>query len=184
MAMSKPIMMISIFASVFFISSAQSCKNYTFSNDTNFESCKDLPVLEAHLHWNYDQSQKTIHVAYRAKQNPKGWIAWGINPTDSSMIGTQALVAFQDAKGKMKAYSTQITSYVPLMEPGPLSFPVSKLSAEYVDNEMIITAVLGPLMSNLTAYNAGNSVSDGIPEPHPFLEPNLTSLEMLDFLSV
>lgn len=103
------------------------------------------------------------------------------------MVGTQALVAFQDLNGKMKVYTTQINSYSPEMKPKPLSFSVSELSAEYVNDEMIISAVLGPL-SNGTTFNivwqAGNAVSNGIPQSHPHYGPYIRSSGTLDFLSL
>lgn len=102
------------------------------------------------------------------------------------MIGTQALVAFQNHKGKMKAYTTQVIDYDPDMLPRPLSFPVSEVSAEYSVDEMIITAILGPL-SNGTTFNivwqAGNAVSNGIPQSHPHFGPYLRSTGTLNFLS-
>ncbi|KAL2938697.1 hypothetical protein RDABS01_022146 [Bienertia sinuspersici] len=185
MAITKAILILCTIASLSLISSAKTCKNYEFSDKTDFKSCTDLPVLQAHLHWNYNSDAGTVHIAYRAKQTPRGWIAWGINPTGNGMIGTQALVAFQNHKGKMKAYTTQINSYNPDMKSQPLSFPVSELSAQYSNDEMIISAVLGPL-SNGTyniVWQAGNAVSNGIPQSHPHFGPYLRSTGTLDFLS-
>ncbi|CAO2814242.1 unnamed protein product [Amaranthus hypochondriacus] len=101
------------------------------------------------------------------------------------MVGTQALVAFQDSNGNMKAYTTQITSYDPEMKPEPLSFLVSQISANYVNDEMIISAVLGPL--NGTTFNivwqAGNSVLNDVPQSHPYFGSYIRSFKSLDFLS-
>ncbi|XP_010688998.2 cytochrome b561 and DOMON domain-containing protein At5g47530 [Beta vulgaris subsp. vulgaris] len=187
MAITRIILLFCTFASLSLMSSAQTCKNYKFSSKIGFNSCADLPVLQAHLHWNYNSTAETVHIAYRANQIPRGWISWGINPTGSGMVGTQALVAFQDLNGKMKVYTTQINSYSPEMKPKPLSFSVSELSAEYVNDEMIISAVLGPL-SNGTTFNivwqAGNAVSNGIPQSHPHYGPYIRSSGTLDFLSL
>lgn len=103
------------------------------------------------------------------------------------MIGSQALVAFRNSNGGMIAYATPITSYNPTMLPGELSITVSNLSAEYVNNEMIIFAVLGPLGGAQTSFNhvwqAGSSVSDNIPQVHPLYGQNIMSMGQLNFVS-
>ncbi|CAK9133342.1 unnamed protein product [Ilex paraguariensis] len=172
--------------SIFLVSSAQSCSNYTFTSDRVFYSCSDLPYLEAHLHWNYNPSTGKVAIAYRAKQKSKGWIAWGINPTGRGMVGSQALVAFHNTNGSVTVYPTPITSYNPSMQPEALSFQVSNITAEYSDNEMTIFAVVGPL-NNGTLVNhvwqAGSSVSDNVPQIHSTSPPNLQSMGILNFLS-
>lgn len=182
----KYVLMICIIISVLHISNGQTCSSHSFSSDQVFKSCVDLPVLQAHLHWNYIPSTKIIHIAYRATQTPTGWIAWAINPTGKGMAGSQALVAHQNSGGVMTVYTTPITSYSPSMQPGTLSFPVSNTSATYANNEMTIFAVVGPL-DNGTKVNhvwqAGSSVSNGIPQVHPTSGPNIQSTASLDFLS-
>ncbi|MBA0634740.1 hypothetical protein Godav_029292 [Gossypium davidsonii] len=68
------------------------------------------------------------------------------------MIGSQALVASRHYNDSMIAYSTSITSYNPSMQPWELSIPVSDISAEYVNEQMIIFGVLVPL-GNQTSFN-------------------------------
>ncbi|XWS75848.1 hypothetical protein CRYUN_Cryun01aG0127200 [Craigia yunnanensis] len=180
------ILLICSLTSLVFISPAQTCSNYTFPGNQVFNSCTDLPVLQAFLHWNYSPFTTKVQIAYRATQTPSGWIAWAINPTGSGMIRSQALVAFCNSSGNMIAYTTPITSYNPSMLPGQLSIPVSDLSAEYVTNEMIIFAVLGPLGDQTTfnhIWQAGSSVSNNIPQIHPLSGQNVLSLGQLDFLS-
>lgn len=173
-----------IFFCLLHISNAQTCSNYTFARQRVYESCSDLPYLEAHLHWNYSLSTRRIHTAYRATQNPGGWIAWAINLKNRGMIGSQALVAFRNAEGRMKAYATPINSYSPTMEPGALSFHVSRISARYSKNEMTIFAVLGPL-PNITKYNivwqAGDLVVDNIPQVHATSGPHIRSIGEVNF---
>ncbi|PPD79725.1 hypothetical protein GOBAR_DD23356 [Gossypium barbadense] len=72
-----------------------------------------------------------------------------INPIGRGMIGSQALVAFRHYNDSMIAYST---SYNPSMQPWELSIPVSDISAEYVNEQMIIFGVLVPL-GNQTSFN-------------------------------
>jgi hypothetical protein len=183
---STPALFISILLSLVIISSAQSCSKYTFPGNQAFNSCIDLPFLQANLHWNYMPSTRTVHIAYRANQTSTGWIAWAINPNGAGMVGSQALVAFHNSNGSLTAYPTPITSYTTSMRPGALSFHVSNISATYADNQMSIFAMLGPLQ-NGTAVNhvwqAGNSVINDIPSSHATTVPNIQSLGTLNFLS-
>ncbi|XVE78341.1 hypothetical protein DITRI_Ditri13aG0137000 [Diplodiscus trichospermus] len=185
MAITRMILMIISLTSLIFISSAQICSNYSFPGNEIFDSCVDLPVLQAYLHWNYSPITRKAQIAYTAAQTPSGWIAWALNPRGRGMIGAQALVAFRYSNGSMIAYTTPITSYNPSMQPGDLSIPVSDISAEYVNNEMIIFAVLGPLGTQ-TSFNhvwqAGTSVSDNIPQAHALYGQNVLSLGQLDFV--
>ncbi|KAF5201858.1 Cytochrome b561 and domon domain-containing protein [Thalictrum thalictroides] len=182
----RVVSVIAVLSSLFLLASCQTCSNYTFSNNKVFSSCSDLPCLDAHIHWNYNSSTRRAEIAYRATQEPTGWIAWGINPTESGMPGSQVLVAFLHSNGNLIAYPTAITSYDPPMEPSSLSFPVSNISAEYAKNEMIIFAVVGPLGNSSTVnqiWQTGTSVSNDIPQMHELAGPHLQSLGTLDFLS-
>ncbi|KAL1560971.1 cytochrome b561 and DOMON domain-containing protein-like protein [Salvia divinorum] len=167
-------------------SSSLSCHNHTFSSNRVFTSCTHLPSLEAHLHWNYTPSLAQVSIAYRAKQVPKGWIAWAINPTSSGMVGSQALVAFRTCNGTMRVYTTAIASYNPSMLPAQISLPVSNMSAEYVGNEMIIYAAVGPLLNGSIAnhvWQSGASVSSSIPQIHSTSPSHLQSMGAINFLS-
>lgn len=66
------------------------------------------------------------------------------------MVGSQALVAFQNSDGRMTAYPTPVTSMNPSMQPDTLSFKVSNISATYDNNEMTIFAIVGPLENGTT----------------------------------
>ena len=61
------------------------------------------------------------------------------------------------------------------------------ISTEYVNNEMIIFAVLGPLGAQ-TSFNhvwqAGSSVSNNIPQVHPLYCQSVLLSRPLDFLSL
>lgn len=182
---SETIFTISIILSLFLVSSAKSCKNYTFASKQVFTSCSELPVLQANLHWNYIPETKSVHIAYRANQTPTGWVAWAINPTGTGMVGSQAIVAFRYSNGTVAVYTTPIDSYNPLMQPGNLSFLVSNVSATYANNEMMILAVVGPLVNGTTfnhAWQAG-PVSNENPQIHSTSGPNVESTGTLDLLS-
>ncbi|EXC34919.1 hypothetical protein L484_020036 [Morus notabilis] len=183
---SRQFLIVCFLASQALTSYAQTCSKYIFSSDQMFSSCRDLPVLQAHLHWNYIPSTNTIHIAYRAAQTSEGWIAWGINPTGSGMVGTQAIVSFRRSNGSMTAYPTSIMSYNPSLQPSSLSFQVSNISAEYASGEMTIFAVVGPLATKTSlnhVWQAGNSVSDNIPQGHQTSGPNVQSMETIHFKS-
>ena len=102
------------------------------------------------------------------------------------MVGSQALVAFHNANGSRTVYPMPITGYNPSMLPGPLSFQVSNVSAEYSKNVMTIFAVVGPLENGTIVnhvWQSGSSVSDGVPQIHSTSTKNLQSMGTLDFLS-
>ncbi|KAM3305890.1 hypothetical protein P3S67_012759 [Capsicum chacoense] len=176
-----------ILASLFLVTSAQNCSNYIFPANRTFTSCKKLPFLEANLHWNYNSSSAEVSIAYRAKQDPKGWVAWAVNPTRQGMVGSQALVAFRNSNDSMIAYPTQITSYNPTMERANLSFQVSNIGADYSNNEMIIFATIGTLGNGTTVnhvWQSGSSVSSNIPQMHPLSSSHLQSFGKIDFQTV
>ncbi|XP_051151858.1 cytochrome b561 and DOMON domain-containing protein At5g47530-like [Andrographis paniculata] len=178
--------LVSLLASVFAISSALKCSHTTFLHKRVFKSCVDLRHLGAQLYWNYVPSHEKVSIAYRAKQVPTGWIAWGINPTRPGMIGSQALVAFHNADGRMIVYPTSIKSYDPSMLPEKLSFLVSNISAEYANNVMTIYATVGPLKNGSVVnhvWQAGSSVSGNVPQMHATFPSNLQSVGKIDFYS-
>ncbi|KAJ4719725.1 Cytochrome b561 and DOMON domain-containing protein [Melia azedarach] len=145
------------FIVIFFLlasqSSAQSCKNYAFSNNNNYAACNDLQALNSYLHWNYDEATSTVEIAYRrAGIEPKRWVAWAINPTAKGMIGAQSLVAYRNASGILRAYTSPVTTYRTRLQEGNLSFQVPKISADFSNNEMIIFATI-VLPKNMTKVN-------------------------------
>ncbi|CAN4114645.1 unnamed protein product [Withania somnifera] len=141
-----------------FVSSthAQSCTKYNFTsnNQMMFTSCSDLPYLNSFFHWNYNPSTKTAKIAYRhTKIASTRWVAWAINPTSQGMVGSQALVAYQKSDGKMRVYTSPVTSYQTQLQEGDLSFNVSDLSATYLNNEIVIFATLKLDNFNSTILN-------------------------------
>lgn len=176
-------MLLIIFVSLFITSSAQKCSNHTFTSKRVFTYCKDLPYLKSHLHWTYFESSNQVKIAFRARH--KGWIAWAINPYRIGMVGSQALVACLDTKGKMLAYTTSVNGYNPLMQPSKLMFRVSNLSAEYVNNEMIIFAVVGLENGHVVnqVWQVGELDQNCVPQMHEMDFGNLHSTGVVDFSS-
>ncbi|XP_051125495.1 cytochrome b561 and DOMON domain-containing protein At5g47530 [Andrographis paniculata] len=163
---------------------SSSCARYTFSGNQLFRSCNDLPYLNSFLHWSYDQSSKTAKIAYRhAGVSPSRWVAWAVNPTGQGMVGSQALVAFQGSDGTMRAYTSPISGYQTLLQPGNLSFPVSDLTATYAGNEITIFATLKLDSSAVNHVWQEGPVSGGSPATHPTSGPNVRSMGSLNLLS-
>ncbi|KAK9284876.1 hypothetical protein L1049_024056 [Liquidambar formosana] len=174
--------------SLFLSSSAQTCKSFTsFTNNVIYNSCNDLPVLNSFLYWNYDQSNGTVNLAYRhTSVTASNWVSWAINPTGQGMLGSQALVAFQNSSGVVHAYTSQVTQYQTNLPEGSLSFGVTGLSAELVNGDMIIFATLQIPSSMGTTVNQVwqvGPVSGGAPGTHPTSGDNVKSMGTVDFLS-
>ncbi|KAG6525900.1 hypothetical protein ZIOFF_015873 [Zingiber officinale] len=164
---------------------AKTCSGYTFSGGRSFSSCTDLQHLGAALYYNHDASENAVSVAFKAPQSSTGWVAWGLNPNSTKMVGTQAVVAFHHSNGSLIAYPTRLDSYAPSMLPQPpLSFPVTDVSAEYVKKEMIIFATLR-LAGGATEFNQvwqeGSTVSHDVPQAHSMAGDNIKSLGSIDF---
>ncbi|KAL0443023.1 UNVERIFIED_CONTAM: cytochrome and DOMON domain-containing protein [Sesamum latifolium] len=184
--MFRPVLIISILFSLYITSHAQSCAKYNFASNQIFSSCNDLPYLNSFLHWNYDQSAKTVKIAYRhTGVSSSRWVAWAINPSGQGMVGAQALVAFQKSDGKMRAYTAPIAGYQTQLQEGDLSFPVSDLSATYARNEIVIFATLklDGLNSTVNQVWQEGPLSGDSPAMHPTSGPNVQSVGTLNLLS-
>ncbi|KAJ4976484.1 hypothetical protein NE237_001590 [Protea cynaroides] len=183
----KPVLQFCVLISLFFSSSAQSCSSYTFSSSNGaFSKCGDLPVLNSYLHWTYNPSSGTVDIAYQhTGVSSSRWVAWAINPRSEKMDGAQALIAYQLSNGSMTAYTSSINGNSPSLQQRSLSFNVSNLSAELLNNEIIIYATV-ELPNNSSTVNhlwqdgplLGNS-----PVGHQTSGDHLKSVESLNFLS-
>ncbi|KAK2664402.1 hypothetical protein Ddye_002976 [Dipteronia dyeriana] len=166
---------------------AQTCKSYVFLNQNIYRSCNDLESLDSFLHWNYNQPTNTVDIAYRhTKIAPQRWVAWAVNPSGKGMVGSQALVAFQNAAGISYAHTSPVTSYNTRLENGDLSFQVETVSAEFANNEMIIYAKF-VLPENVTRVNHvwqdGPVNEDYSLGRHALDADHLRSMGVVDFLS-
>jgi hypothetical protein len=187
--MMRLVLIFSLLLSLSLSSSAQTCStDNSVSNNLTYSSCKDLPYLNSFLYWNYNSSTGSLQIAYRhAGVTTSNWVAWAINPTDlsSAMIGAQALVAFRLSNGTMRAYTSQITSYVTNLPEGKLKYDVSNLEATYANGTIIIYATIA-LPSNTITINQvwqGGPVSNDNPAAHPLASANVNSKGTLDLLS-
>ncbi|PON90234.1 Cytochrome b561 and DOMON domain-containing protein [Trema orientale] len=137
------VVLLSVFSTLFLSSSAQTCNSYSFSGNQAFTNCMDLPVLSSFLHWNYVQSTGKLQMAYRhTAVSSNTWVSWAINPNSlsSAMPGAQALVAVPQSGGAPKVYTSPIQGYQTSLAEGNLSYEVTGLTASYQNNEMIIFA--------------------------------------------
>jgi len=176
-----------LFTSFINPTTSQSCNSYTLPNKLNYARCSDLPVLESSLYWNYNPKTSIIDVAFK-KNNVKGssWIAWAINPTSKGMIGSQAIIGYQNFDGIFKAYTSPITSYQTMLQEGNISLPVYNISGMFVVGSMMIFASL-QLSQNVTlvnhAWQEGLVSNDGSLKSHALSGPNVQSFGTLDFTS-
>ncbi|XVF22395.1 hypothetical protein REPUB_Repub12eG0168600 [Reevesia pubescens] len=177
---------LSLFMYLIIPSYAQTCSNHAFSSNRVFKSCSDLPVLSSFLHYNYDSSGK-LEIAYRHTGiTSSRWVAWAINPTSKGMVGSQALVAYQQTDGRMRVYTSPITQYQTQLREGNLSFDVSDLSATYANNEIIIFATLGLSNNGTTSLNQvwqEGALSGNTPQMHTTSGANIQSMGTLNILS-
>ncbi|PSS35085.1 Cytochrome b561 and DOMON domain-containing protein [Actinidia chinensis var. chinensis] len=89
--------------------SSSPCSDFVFPNKKAFVSCTDLPTLNSFLHWTHKPSSRTLEIAYRHTGiTSSKWVAWGINPTSPRMVGTQAIVAYQEPDGTMTVYTSLV----------------------------------------------------------------------------
>ncbi|MCD7472048.1 hypothetical protein HAX54_012931 [Datura stramonium] len=165
-------------------SSSLTCTSQTFSANTHFTNCTDLPSLKSFLHWTFDPTKSTLSVAFiSSPASPDGWIAWGINPAAPAMVGTQSLIAFKNPKDTMVVKTYNLTSYKSITETNKLLYNVMDLKAESSDGVMKIFAKL-ELPENTTTVNqvwqVGSAVKDGMPVVHKFDPENLKSKATLD----
>ncbi|XP_031480832.1 cytochrome b561 and DOMON domain-containing protein At5g47530-like [Nymphaea colorata] len=165
-------------------SSGQTCKSQNFTSNF-FQTCQDLPVLDAFLHWTYSPSNSTLDIAYWATPGSAGgWVAWAINPTATGMVGSQAIVGYV-VSGKVNVITTNLSSYKPSMQNESLSFPVSNLAGQSSGKDIILFATLTLPTKNSTVNLVWQTgpMSGGVPSKHPFDEANLKSMKTLDLLS-
>ncbi|CAK9182250.1 unnamed protein product [Ilex paraguariensis] len=176
-----------VLISLFLSSSAQSCTNYAFASNKVFSTCNDLPYLNSFLHWTYDPSSETVQIAFRhTRVTSSKWVAWAINPNSTSMVGSQALVAFQKSDGTMRYYTSPVTSYGTQLAEGDLSFPVSDLLATFSNNEITIFATLNLQKINSTTVNQvwqDGPVSGDTPGAHDQSGDNILSMGTINLLS-
>ncbi|XP_071707814.1 cytochrome b561 and DOMON domain-containing protein At5g47530-like [Rutidosis leptorrhynchoides] len=183
----RKILLCCIMISTLFLSSyAKTCSNYAFASNRVFSACNDLPVLNSYLYYTYNPSDQTLTIAYRnTNYDTSKWVAWAINPTSQGMAGSQALVAFQQSDGTIKAYTSPITGYSTQLAEGYLSFPVSDLSAVHSNNEIIIFATLGlqNMSSTLNQVWQEGQLSGNAPTAHATSGDNVKSMGTLNVVS-
>ncbi|KAJ4968264.1 hypothetical protein NE237_014965 [Protea cynaroides] len=159
------------------------CSSQTLSSNVIYDQCNDLPQLSSYLHWTYNSSRSVLKIAFLSPVETDGWAAWSINPQGLSMIGAQALIAY-NVNGKMTVKTFNVNSYNSIT-PSKIAYDVWYMWSEYSDGMMKIFATIA-LPSNMTTINqiwqVGSAVSNGIPAQHALQAPNLNSMATLDLL--
>ncbi|GLT31300.1 hypothetical protein SLA2020_060450 [Shorea laevis] len=144
-----------------------------------FFNCTDLPTLNATLHYTYDSFNSTLSVAFvAAPASPEGWTAWAINPSETGMVGAQALLALK-SNGSLLVKKYNISSYFLLEETDKLAFDVWDLKVEYgTSGKYVIYASLKVPWSVEKPYHVwqvGADAANGRPEKHDMAPENLSS---------
>ncbi|KAM1245929.1 hypothetical protein ACFX2I_037034 [Malus domestica] len=167
------------------------CGNYKFNNNKVFTYCSSLPHLSSFLHWSFEQSTGKLQMAYRhTGVSASRWVAWAINPdlskASAAMPGAQALVAWPQSSGTPKVYKSPIQSYSTTLAEGNLTYEVTDLTAEYLNNDEMIIFATWTLPTNFTTilqvWQEG-PVSNGAPSIHDTVAANLNAKGTLDLLS-
>lgn len=161
------------------------CSSQKFTKNRLYSHCNDLPHLSSYLHWTYNSNKSSLSLAFIAPPaSSSGWIAWAINPNQTGMVGSQALIAFKEVSGSMTVKTYNLVSYK-LINQTEIAYDVSDMEAEYESGEMRIFATLA-LPENTQALNqvwqVGSRVVDGKPSIHGFQPDNLNSKGKLDLI--
>nr|KYP58305.1 Auxin-induced in root cultures protein 12 [Cajanus cajan] len=189
LSMLRLVLALSVLSCALVTSSAQTCRNQTFSNRV-FTTCRDLPQLTAYLHWTYDQASGKLEIAFKHAgiTSTNRWVAWAINPRntlDPAMIGAQALVAIPQSNGSPRAYTSSIANTATQLEEGNISYPVEGLSATYQNNEVTIfaTLTLPNGTTSLVHVWQDGPLSGSTPQEHSHETSHQNSKETLNLLS-
>ncbi|KAL0699334.1 hypothetical protein Bca4012_055456 [Brassica carinata] len=175
------VLAVACFVSLISPAISQTCSTQNVTGD--FKNCMDLPVLDSFLHYTYDAANSSLSVAFVATPPRSGdWVAWGINPTGTKMIGSQAFVAYSPRAGARPEVNTyNITSYS--LSAGRLTFDFWNLRAESMAGNRIViyTSVKVPAGADSVnqVWQIGGNVTGGRPGPHPMTPANLASTRML-----
>ncbi|XP_074287397.1 cytochrome b561 and DOMON domain-containing protein At3g25290-like [Silene latifolia] len=159
------------------ISPAVSAAKYT--------KCTSLPFLSSTLHYTYTPSNKTLSVAFTATPPPSGYIAWGINPTGTGMLGAQALIAFNSPKDSSPVVATYNLTAYDHITAGPLSFPVYSKRVEFnaADKSFTIFAVVKSDGGKVNHVWQVGPLVNGAPAKHDMKQENLGSKATIDVSS-
>ncbi|KAL3633230.1 hypothetical protein CASFOL_022757 [Castilleja foliolosa] len=183
MASSSSLLLIAAVALLISRALSLTCTFQTFSNpNTTFAHCMDLPTLNATLHWTHDPTAtpSTLSVAFTvptAANTTKGWVAWALNPTQTGMLGAQALIATPN--GSTYVVNTYNISSYKIGAPSNISYNVLSSAAEAVNGSTIIFAKLllpadaKPVLNQV--WQVGPVSSNGAPTMHGTTHDNLGS---------
>ncbi|KAK9726654.1 hypothetical protein RND81_05G228500 [Saponaria officinalis] len=160
------------------------CTTPKLSSTTPYTTCTPLSSLSAALHYTYHPSNHTLSVAFTATPpSSAGWVAWGINPSGTGMLGGQAFVAYKSPSSSAVTVSTFNLSSYAAISAAPLSFPVYSHSGEFnaADGSFTIYAAVksdGGKVNHI--WQVGPGVTKGVPDKHAINAANLQSKATID----
>lgn len=141
---------------------------------SGFSNCEDLqPSTFA---WTYFEENSTASIAYSdTALSTSGWVGWGINFNGTSMVNSNALIAFNEPNGSSSVLRYKLTSAVYDDSSVPLN-PVSSFDLEVLNMSTVISGTSFTIFATIQlptgltsvnqVYNRGPSVSNDIPAPH------------------
>jgi len=155
--------------------------------DTTFDKCSYFAQLDSTLSWTYYPANGSMDFGFKAKPPAKGgWVGWGINPTTSGMIGTQALIGFQQANGSLVTMAYNVNTAVGTIPPSAISYPAHNLRSTFESGSITVFAtVILPMNKTVVnhTWQVGAAVDGLSVEPHPLGNTNLKSYGPLDIVS-
>ncbi|CAG7868855.1 unnamed protein product [Brassica rapa] len=174
------------FVSIISPATSQTCstQNVLSAEKTPFQTCLDLPELESYLHYTYNATNSSLSVAFvAAPSRSDGWIAWAINPTATTMSGSQAFLAYGSGAGAPPVVKTYNITGHNLTE-GKLAFDFWNLRAEALNGGRIAIFATVKVPAGAGSVNQvwqiGGNVTNGRVGVHPFSPPNLNSRAVLN----
>ncbi|KAH1039661.1 hypothetical protein J1N35_041404 [Gossypium stocksii] len=160
-----------------------------FVSKKQYSNCTELLIFNSTLHFTFNATNSSLSISLSAPLlNPNSWTAWGINPTATRMIGSQAFIAFRN-KGSSVVKTYNISSYSSIVE-GKLSFDVWDLEAKTSDDGKMV--IYGSLKVSTSVekvnqvWQVGQGVTNGHPMKHELTKGNLDSsgeLKLIDKVS-
>lgn len=172
--MARPLILLALTVVVLVrCSSAFQCSGNSLT--AGFASCADLQ--SSALAWTYAPANNTASIAYMdTALSTSGWVGWGVNFNGSSMVNSDALVAFKQPNGTASILRYKLTSAVY----NDISLPLTPVGAfdilQVLNMSTLISGTSFTILATLrlppgftsinTVYNRGPSVTNNVPAPH------------------
>jgi len=154
----------------------------------SYQKCRFFSALNFTLWWTYHPENVTMDFAYRMQPLEKiGWVAWGINPNLSGMVGTQAILAFMQPSGSLSVLTYSVQKPLIPQKASKISYAVANLNATATSAGVFTVTGSLTLPGNTTevshTWQRGQAVIDNEPQSHFLRTDNLMSYGPLNVVS-